>query len=280
MEKPNAPIFAPIPIGDDRQVGRTRRGIHCPAELLMKPDIVYLHCMSCNYDWYMNKNDYVSGTGMIGLTPDQLDKYHNVGIGGTGYKELYEHDYNTFDRHLHDCCTGGVGQCGGVGQSVKIADYYPYTGCTGEDGSLTGGTGEDGNLIYNEDISESLCLGDSTSIYAQCLGKSGSAPSSSFEWFTGGFPVICPNCCRVNFEAKWVELNDNPRIEPCKIKNIIGLKDDYQHPVVCTSTLVRDVQRIKTHYDLGIVPNSPGINPQLGIHSMIQYRNIVQVGCE
>lgn len=276
--KPNSPIFAPIPYGDDRQVGRTRRGLNCPAELRMNPNIVYIHCLSCGYDWYMNKSNYSSGTGMEGMTPQQLLKYKNVGIGGTGYKELYTQEYSSYDRYLYDCCTGGAGACGSAGEIIEFTDFYPYTGCTGGTGELTGGTGEDGLLIYGTGGSgDSPCLGDATTFYKTCVGKSGSAPIDEVQYFTGAYPTICPNCCRVNFEAYWVEI-DNPRPDPDTLTNPKP-PSGYQHPKLCTMTLVRDLQRIKSHYDLGVIPNSSGVNPQQGIHTLLSYDFMYQEDC-
>lgn len=223
MVKAKDPIFAPIPYGDDRQITRTRRGIHCVTEMIFDPEIVYLNCFRCDYTWEMPLEDYKEGTGI------DLQKTENFAIGGTGSSGIYPYwEYGQYDELAHDCCTGGMGLCSYSEQEVPIATFYPYTGCTGMDGLPTGGTG--GNGEWTGGVPHP-CLGDATTIYRICPGGSGSsAPDTGPKTF-GGYPLVCPNCCRVNFEARFILLEDN-----------LGLGT----PELCKAVMVIDFQRIKS----------------------------------
>lgn len=283
------PMFAPIPYGDDRQVGRTRRGIHCEIENNYDPSIVYCKCLGCNYQWQMDKMRYVTGLGDIGERPNPMVT-HNVGIGGTGLiignfphpKKNYEINYEglpadfsfyydycskksntvyipgfgytqnkdrpyannrywgrTYSKYnvlAHDTssCKESIVQC--IDGLAHTHYFYPLTGGIGEDGELSTNTIKE---LYFDPINNNLTgdlnspfLGPIIPIYSPCSGDvtynnhpGGSGtygggtytdPISGNTYPTpaprefGGYPMACPNCCRTNFIAKWLELNDRP----------------------------------------------------------------------
>ena len=243
--KAKDPIFAPIPYGDDRQVTRTRRGLDSICDLKYDPTIVYCTCHSCNYQWEVSKDDYVLGTGS---NEPNASLHENTGYGGTGSIDFYHWtEYGQYDSLAHDCCTGGIGLCAYVGHNVEIGEFYPLTGCTGASGELIAPPDES-LLGYNTITGEltgstgSKCLGDSTSIYMVCVGQSGDPGPVYGPRTFGGYPLVCPNCCRVNFEAKYLETHDNPGKE-------------YAFPSLpvepCHTIMVIDFQRIKSDFAAG-----------------------------
>lgn len=286
------PIFAPITYGSDRQVTRTRRGLNDICEMRLDVNIVYCECMSCDYKWELSKNDYIGGTGgtspRIDEVKDKLKRGYdtfldylprNIGTGGTGTPDMFTWvEYRDFNHYAHDCCTGGVGLCAYDGQMVKVADFYKLTGCTGESGELIEyfdttsssyiglghelGTGGNGGIIGD---TGSSCLSESIPIYMQCQGASGEGIPNPRMF--GGYPVICPNCCRVNFKAYWREELDNPGKKLVEFEDPVELKNNWkfnkprdtvaeigdpsfiQDP--CKCIIVTDFQRIKTDFNLG-----------------------------
>lgn len=261
MSKAKDPIFAPITYADDRQITRTKRGLNCIEEMMYNPDIVYLKCLSCGYEWEMSKSDYISG-----YCPDKdtIKNNKNIGIGGTGNTGIYKYyEWHNFDELDFDCCTGGIGQCAYIGQQIKIADYYPATGCLDENGYLTGGTGSDG--LWTGETGEngepiSDCLGDATSMYMTCIGTSGDSPTHIERTF-GGYPLSCPNCCKVNFQALWIERHANDALNdpqylydhgyssPFLNVEELGVEVSSTKIPVCNAIIVIDVQRIKSHFE-------------------------------
>ena len=236
MSKAKDPIFAPVTYGDDRQVTRTRRGVHCEDELLYNPNVVYLRCHRCRYRWTISLNDYTQGFGT------HLQDTPNFGIGGTGSSGIWPYwEYGRYDELAHDCCTGGVGMCDDTGKLIPISTFYPYTGGTGDDGLPTGGTG--GNGEWTGGIPHPF-LGDATTIYRYCAGGSGSASHTGPKTF-GGYPLVCPNCCRVNFSATFMLPNDAPG--PQEIMD--SSADFHPRPGFCNVVIVIDFQRIKS--DIG-----------------------------
>ncbi len=239
--KPKDPIFAPITYGDDRQVTRTRRGLHSLCELELNPEIVYCNCQSCSYNWEVDKDDYDFG---LGGRHENAKLQKNTGHGGTGNTGYYHWtEYGKYTELIHDCCTGGIGLCAFDGQLVEIGLFYPLTGCTGENGEL--------NIVFEESMlqyntltgeligsEESLCLADPIKIYKRCIGQSGEAGAQYRPRIFGGYPVICPNCCKVNFSAKYILLNDNPE-KTC-------LDSDFLK--ICKAVVVIDFQRMKSHF--------------------------------
>ena len=262
------PIFAPITYGDDRQVGRTRRGIHCQIENNYNPELVYCKCLGCNYQWIMDKSKYIAGTGDIGNRPNpNLTK--NIGQGGTGlvignfphpdknnklkYEDLphditkyYDYDkttgkyigdtYSKYNVLAHDtsACKETVIKC--EDGYLHSHDFYPLTGGTGYDGNIRpevlpdlGYDPSDGHLTGE---TGSIGLGGAIPIYTPCSsdltfvnhpGGSGTYGGGTVTdpvtgniidvpapRTFGGHPMACPNCCRVNFIAKWLELHDRP----------------------------------------------------------------------
>ena len=275
------PIFAPVPYGDDRQVTRTRRGIDSICEMQFNPEIVYCTCKSCGYKWEVSKHDYIGGTGgtssrikdvaeykkkmgyeMFGNIPD------HIGVGGTGTSDMYDWtEYGAYDTMAHDCCTGGMGLCAYQGQEVKVSEFYPLIGGTGSDGTLDStscpGLSYDihGQLIGN---TSSECLGDSTSLYMTCSGGSGSYIPKEHAF--GGYPLVCPNCCKVNFQALYREPKDNPGKIDVEFSPNIVLKQNKQfEPIVdrvaeikdiswiqdpCKNVIVIDFQRVKSDFNV------------------------------
>lgn len=279
MKRAIDPIFAPVTYGDDRQVTRTRRGLNSICEMQYSPLIVYCTCLSCKYKWEVTKTDYIGGTGgtspriagakhreelgyeMFGTIPD------HIGIGGTGTPALFNWaEYGAYDTMAHECCTGGMGLCAYQGQEVKVADYYPLTGGTGGDGLLDSTSCPELSYDVHGQLigpTESECLGDSTSIYMTCSGGSGSfAPR---ERAFGGYPLVCPNCCRVNFQALYREPKDNPGKKDVQFDSNIVLKNNWQFeaPVdrvaeikditwiqdPCKNVIVIDFQRVKSDFN-------------------------------
>lgn len=203
MTKPIDPIFAPIPYGDDRQITRTRRGVYCSDEMKYNEDYVYCTCHSCGYQWIIEKIIY---------------DYGLIGQGGTGnYTDLSSFDYGQYTERLGDCCTGGIGLCGG-NNYAKVGEIYPYVYTTDPD------TGE-----------EIRSLGPVEDVYIRCIGGSGSNSPPVTPNDYGSQPLSCPHCCRVNFEAKWRLPADN------RILASGGL---------CTSVIVIDFQRIKSDFSV------------------------------
>lgn len=268
MSKAKDPIFAPVPYGDDRQVTRTRRGVDNICEMSLDITIVYCECLACNYKWELEKTDYIGGTGDSGDT----DVIKNFGMGGTGNIDYYEwHEYGEYTELAHECCTGGHGLCAYPGQIIEIGQFYPLTGCTGGDGELIGDP--DYTLLsYNEMTGElvgsieSPCL-DTTSnipIYKTCIGSSGdSGPNWKPRTF-GGYPLVCPNCCKVNFKCYWREPLDNPGKDDVEFDVPVKIKGNWQFeqpidrraeipdPYIvqdpCKSVIVTDFQRMKSDF--------------------------------
>lgn len=264
------PIFAPITYGDDRSVTRTRRGIHCQIENELNPSLVYCRCMTCKYEWVMDKLVYVTGTARLGNRPNPMVT-KNVGIGGTGiiignfpmpkydnklhypnvppgfttyfqydeitgqFSDIKQHSVYNILAHDSSYCKNNTIKC--KNGLMYTCDFYPL-----RDSALTA----DGEL--NTDIvadlyfdpaddslkgnPESFHLEDPIPVFTECtedieanyhVGGSGthgggnetnpitgttiSAPKPRKF---GGHPMCCPNCCRVNFLAKWLEPNDRP----------------------------------------------------------------------
>lgn len=264
MTKALDPMFAPVPYGDDRQVTRTRRGVHCIEEMKYSQNIVYCYCHSCKYEWEVDKTQYDQGVGPPPNIVISDSIVGNIGTGGTGdFRQISPYVYGVYNSNAHECCTGGVGLCGGSGEVVKLADFYPATGWTGADGSLTGGTGIYGDWTgeTGENGEPIGPFGDATSLYRICAGSSGDS-SLPIERMYGGYPLVCPNCCRVNFEAKYILPMDNPgKQRPDlyqKVSDIIPGIGEIELPLlksnpICNATIVIDFQRIKSDFALGSV---------------------------
>ena len=201
MTKPIDPIFAPIPYGDDRQITRTRRGLHCPEEMQYNPSIVYCKCHSCLYEWQIPKKEYDIGI---------------IGQGGTGnHEDNGPFSYGKYTERLLDCCTGGMGLCGEENDYVPVGTIYPYVYTTDELGN------------------EQRELGDPEEVYVLCQGGSGTNAPKVTPNNYGSQPLACPNCCKVNFEAKWIIPDDNGGL----------VEGSY-----CTAIIVIDFQRIKSDF--------------------------------
>ena len=260
------PMFAPVTYGDDRQVNRTRRGIHCQIENNYNPLLVYCKCLSCNYQWIMDKSRYIQGTGDAKQVPNPTN-IKNVGKGGTGilignfpkpekdnnlhYENLpmeiskyFDYDtatgqyygdrYSKYNVLAHDtshCKTTNLKCQDGL---MHTHDFYVLTGGTGRDGQLLKFVEDlsydpnDGHLTGN---TNSVFIGHMIPIYTECdsdlnitnhPGGSGTYGNTYIDPKTGarikyplartfgGHPMACPNCCKVNFIAKWLEPNDRP----------------------------------------------------------------------
>lgn len=258
MTKAIDPIFAPVPYGDDRQVTRTRRGVHCITEMKYDKDIVYCRCHSCSYEWEVAKSDYIKGNGP---PPNQLIEpthIEHIGVGGTGdFQQFGNYTYGHYTQNAHECCTGGMGLCEYKDQVVQIGEFYQATGMTGSDGNLTGGTGGNGEWLggFNQDGSPIGPFSDSTSLYMVCRGGSGDSSLIKERMF-GGYPLICPNCCKVNFESKFIEPKDNPGKQRFDLtqraKDLIPGLGEFELPElqgnpICNAIIVIDFQRIKSN---------------------------------
>lgn len=198
------PIFAPITYGDDRQVTRTRRGIHCQIENNFDPLIVYCKCESCGYEWKMDKQRYITGTGGIGNRPNPTI-LKNIGIGGTGLfignfidprtadirfptlpadisvhfdydpidGKYYGNRYHQYTHLAHDtsyCATTEI-KCDEDGY-VHTYDFYPLTGGTGREGELDPNIVKD---LYYDSVTGALkgdknsaYLGPTVPVYVKC----------------------------------------------------------------------------------------------------------------
>lgn len=137
------PIFAPVTYGDDRQVTRTRRGIHCEREHNLEPGIVYCRCKNCKYSWKMDLKRYLGGEisppdGQKEFFSHELAPYEefnqtqgnrpnptvlkDIGIGGTGIWicNLASKIYGESETSLH---------YPNLPPNVTtFYDYNPYTG--------------------------------------------------------------------------------------------------------------------------------------------------------
>jgi hypothetical protein len=232
------PIFAPITYGDERQVCRTRRGPHCEDEITyLDPATVYLHCFLCEYDWTMTKQQYVTGEGppegILVREPYYWEK--NRGTGGTGYIEQIDKDlYNVYDTRPGDCCKGYAKLCEeSEDGTIHIADFYPLIIPIEEYPSelIT----DNGEILVEYDSDHNPIIppeyfGEKEEIYRNCSNSE--IFDLTKKWF-GGHPLICPNCCKINFKAHWREVNDNPHLE--------------EKGPICNDIIVIDVQKVKSH---------------------------------
>lgn len=135
--KPIDPIFAPIPFGDDRQPGRTRRGLHHYLEFFLDPNMVYCHCMrkSCGYRWKIPKLIYIGfGTGGMG-EQNSPEKLWPIGATGSGQRLVWKN--NRHVSPIRNIGTGGTGQSGLANNYKEFKD--PETGIvTGTIGGIGG----------------------------------------------------------------------------------------------------------------------------------------------
>lgn len=139
--KPIDPIFAPIPYGDDRQAGRTRRGLHSYLEYFLDPDMVYCHCLrnECQYRWKIPKKIYM-GFGTGGLGTQNAEHFWPTGATGSSDKQ-----YALTEGHDYPCRNIGTG---GTGQSGLANNYKAYT--NPETGIVTGSIGGTGHAAYGQ----------------------------------------------------------------------------------------------------------------------------------
>ena len=116
--------------------------------------------------------------------------------------------------HTHDFhpLTGGTGGSGELLDSVKDLWYDEITG------ALTGNIESHylGNIIpvyteCTEDIIKSYHVGGSGTYGGGTeIDENGNIINAPLPRKFGGYPMACPNCCKVNFLAKWLEPEDRP----------------------------------------------------------------------
>ena len=321
--KPIDPIFAPICFGDDRQVGRTRRGLHNIFESFLDPSYVYCVCLrsSCQYKWRIPKEDYIGpgtgGTGDTGYWPEHFYAHKNLGKGGTGHVDIVRN----YEEYLHPLGMiverGGTGlnayskytenegcRIGGIGAFTPDHDYnpdeiliirkfpcidstsgwgtaqhdiiqtispdaiYPYdeyrlnsgeVGCTG---GIDPYTIEEEyylsdyfHFLYNSEKFENFYDQRLTrdEFINENLGRSGGPGDLTFSKLPpkafGCYPLICPNCAKVNFKAYWIETLDNPVLGPSQqtlgrffLNNPHSNIEDFTTLNLCKMCMVIDIQ--------------------------------------
>ena len=134
------------------------------------------------------------------------------------------HD-TSYCKEIHKKCENGL---------MYTHDFHPLTGGTGGDGILLD-TVKD--LWYDEETGaltgdiDSHYLGNIIPVYTECsediiksyhvggsgtygggteVDENGTVHSAPAPRKFGGYPMACPNCCKVNFLAKWLEPEDRP----------------------------------------------------------------------
>lgn len=196
------------------------------------------------------KNVGIGGTGLwIGNFPkpdkdDQLNypklpaditTYFNYDPGNATYIPGRYKQYTHLAHDTSYCATTTITSEDGY---IHTHDFYPLTGGTGNSGELldsvtdlyydpeSGGLRGDKNSPYLGEPENVYSKGNSFTInnhpggsgsyggwYYNEVNQNGRPIKlfrSPLPRTFGGHPMACPNCCKVNFEAIWIEPNDRP----------------------------------------------------------------------